>query len=173
MIALTFHRKVSIPKTLELAAFFMSATEFLFGEEIARASSKQLLKEKHRVADAILTQLRTAKQEGHSGVYFQKLYQVLQRTYPYINAYPKANRRIIYYCLKNFPQKGFIIEPDLQHWYGAKLRLSKFRRFRRGKYQRRYRRRRLFRRYRKTFRRFNRRYRRRYNRRRRYYRRRY
>ena len=149
-----------------------SATEFLFGEAAARVSFKALLREYYRLSREELAGLKQAHRQNRlNPQYWQRVYQLLQ-AYPLpIRSYPGPVRKLVWYCVRNFPAKGFILDASLWGHFSEKAltlrrRKGRFRRgFRRSyrryfkRFRRGYRRRRSYRRVvRKTYRRTTRRY---------------
>lgn len=157
----------------------VNVNEFLFGEE-ARPSLKQILKEAYRSVRENIQTIKEFKRTGNLSEYYHQLYTNLTAAGAPLRCYPGPVQKILWYCIRNFPSKGFWLVPEIRHHWSSKLKLLKFRKFKKARktsflFRKRYSR------YRPKFRR-NRRYSRfkRYSRRRRsfyprrrYYRRRY
>lgn len=109
-----------------------NATEFLLGEEVARKSFKQLLKEEYQRAKSAIDTLKAARRANPGDPkYWQYIYEALAHYQHHIKCYAKPIQKIIWYCIRNFPSKAFLVERNIQHWYYLKSKLNRYRRSKR------------------------------------------
>lgn len=136
-------------------------------------SVKQALKNQYGIVRASIAELKELK-KSNKRAYDVRLVNILAGFSP-IPFLPGPQKKLAWYCVRNIKTVQFILGDGLFHHYNSKLKLFKFRKYKKARSASRFLRKRVFRKYRPRFQRSRRysRFKRRSYGRRRSYRRRY